>query len=462
MTDTTAIDDLQTRPDVERSARRHRAVSLGSIALVIAYLCAALFQFDIARNLDRLSLDRVSLFLLDVYAYKDHATMRWSEPGEVVVTFEGAQRMVYDDAPWLDRSNDTTTISFENGGSAVFHSDRLLLANWPDIDGDMVLSLDDDGTPVVRMAADTAIPAWVRVTENKIEIRPTLFERIQIYRTKVELHRYQVGWGYFWFDFDSPLRGTGFIEALQLVIWGDRVDPDRRNLDLVLDEFLGNDLWIHGIVLFAMLETILMALIGTMLASMLGLPLAFAAARNTNALAPVRFALRRFFDFLRSIDFLIWSLILLRAFGPGLFTGIFAIALTDTGTMGKLMSEAIENSDRKQREGVASSGANRVQQYRFGIVPQILPVFISQSLYYLESNTRSAVVIGAMGAGGIGLQFISAIRTGSDWENVAYMSILVLAVVIAIDSMSGWLRRRLIGNRRASAWKKAPGVARSR
>ena len=325
-----------------------------------------------------------------------------------------------------------------------------MLADWPDIDGDIVLRMADDGSPSVRMAGDAAVPDWVRVTENKVEVRPTLFERIQIYRTKAEVHRYQVGWGYFWFDFDSPLRGTGPVEAAQLVFSGDRVDPDRSNLDLVVSEFLGNDLWIHGIVLFAMLETILMALIGTMLASLVGLPLAFAAARNTNALAPVRFALRRFFDFLRSIDFLIWSLILLRAFGPGLFTGIFAIALTDTGTMGKLMSEAIENADRKQHEGVASTGANRVQRYRFGIVPQILPVFISQSLYYFESNTRSAVVIGAMGAGGIGLQFISAIRTGSDWENVAYMSLLVLAVVIAMDSFSGWLRRKLIGDRRAS------------
>lgn len=134
-----------------------------------------------------------------------------------------------------------------------------------------------------------------------------------------------------------------------------------------------------------------------------------------------------------------------RAFGPGLFTGIFAIAFTDTGTFGKPYSEAIENADNKQREGIQSTGANRIQQHRFGIIPQFLPVFISQSLYYLESNTRGAVIIGAMGAGGIGPQFLGALQTGNDFENVAYMALLVLITVTIMDTLSAWLRRALIG-----------------
>ncbi|MEM9278274.1 MAG: ABC transporter permease subunit, partial [Pseudomonadota bacterium] len=133
------------------------------------------------------------------------------------------------------------------------------------------------------------------------------------------------------------------------------------------------------------------------------------------------------------------------AFGPGMFTGIFAIAFTDTGTFGKLFSEAIENADSKQKEGVQSTGASRIQQQRFGIIPQILPVFISQSLYYLESNTRGAVIIGAMGAGGIGLMFLGYLQTGTSFENVAYIAILVLIVVILMDYMSAKLRRALIG-----------------
>ena len=142
---------------------------------------------------------------------------------------------------------------------------------------------------------------------------------------------------------------------------------------------------------------------------------------------------------------LIWSLIFLRAFGPGVFTGIFAIAFTDTGTLGKLMSEAVENADKKQTEGIASTGASRSRQHRFGVLPQILPVFISTSLFTLESNTRSAIIIGAMGAGGIGLQFLGALQTGTDFENVAYMAIVVLVTVIGMDMMSSAIRTRLIG-----------------
>ncbi|HCJ62420.1 MAG TPA: phosphonate ABC transporter, permease protein PhnE, partial [Alphaproteobacteria bacterium] len=158
----------------------------------------------------------------------------------------------------------------------------------------------------------------------------------------------------------------------------------------------------------------------------------------------IRFINRRLFDLLRGIDMLIWSLIFLRAFGPGLFTGVFAIGFTDTGSLGKLMSEAIENADRRQVDGMKSTGASKLQQHRFGIIPQILPIFVSQSLYYLESNTRSAVIIGAMGAGGIGLQFLGALQTGNDFENVAYMAFLILALVIIIDNLSGRLRRALI------------------
>ena len=129
----------------------------------------------------------------------------------------------------------------------------------------------------------------------------------------------------------------------------------------------------------------------------------------------------------------------------GPFSGILAIGVTDTGTLGKLMSESIENIDKKEMEGVKSTGANSLQQNRFGILPQILPIFISQTLYYLESNTRGAVVVGAMGAGGIGLQFLGSLQTGKDWENVAYISLVVLVTVVVIDILSAKARRKLIG-----------------
>ena len=237
----------------------------------------------------------------------------------------------------------------------------------------------------------------------------------------------------------------GLLEAVGHAGASARIDPAMNNYSLVLSEIWNNDMWFHGSIVLALVETFFMATLGTLLASILGLPLAFMAAKNVNPFGFARGALRRLFDFLRGVDMLIWSLIFLRAFGPGMFTGVFAIAVTDTGTLGKLMSEAVENSESKQREGVQSTGSGFTSVMRFGIVPQILPVFVSQSLYYLESNTRAAVIIGAMGAGGIGQLFISALRTGRDFEDVVYIAIWVLALVIVIDMCSSALRRRLIG-----------------
>lgn len=154
--------------------------------------------------------------------------------------------------------------------------------------------------------------------------------------------------------------------------------------------------------------------------------------------------MRRVFDFVRGVDALIFTIILSRAFGPGPLTGALAILLTDSGSFGKLFSEALENVDRKPIEGVQSTGANAVQRYRFGVIPQVMPVFLSQVLYFLESNTRSATIIGAIVGGGIGLLLTQAIQTTQDWEKVSYYILLIVVMVVAMDSLSGWLRRKLI------------------
>jgi phosphonate transport system permease protein len=188
-----------------------------------------------------------------------------------------------------------------------------------------------------------------------------------------------------------------------------------------------------------------MAFVGTLFATAIAFPLSFMAARNITPSFLTNQVTKRLFDFLRSVDMLIWALFFTRAFGPGPLAGISAIFFTDTGTLGKLYSEALENIDEKQREGVRSLGANPVLVQRFGVVPQVLPVFVSQSLYFWESNTRSATIIGAVGAGGIGLKLWEAMRTNADWENVAYMVLLILIVVYVFDTISSRLRGLLIG-----------------
>jgi phosphonate transport system permease protein len=282
------------------------------------------------------------------------------------------------------------------------------------------------------------------VRDVKFEARPTLGRRVQITRSKIEVHRYFFGWENFWFPFESELNGYSWAGLWSLARSAERLDPEMSNAAYIFDTFWTNPDWQHGHVFVALLETIMMAVLGTATAVLLGLPLAFLAARNFTPSMVLRFGVRRLFDFVRGIDNLIWSLIFIRAFGLGPLTGALAIAVTDTGTLGKLFSEALENVDDRQIEGVRATGANQLQRYRFGVIPQILPVFISQTLYYLESNTRSATVIGALGAGGIGLVLVETMRTSRDWENTLYIIALTVIVVILMDQLSSWLRRRLI------------------
>jgi phosphonate transport system permease protein len=259
-------------------------------------------------------------------------------------------------------------------------------------------------------------------------------------RNRTEAYRYFFGWELFWFTLDSPYYDRTPFE----ILFGPQLDPERANLAGAWQDFWGNNVWRHADVAWAMLETILMAFLGTFGAAIVALPLAFVAAKNFTPLMTLRFGARRAFDFLRGVDALIWTIVLSRAFGPGPLTGSLAILFTEVGSFGKIFSEALENVDGKQIEGVASTGARPVQRYRFGVIPQVMPVLLSQVLYFFESNTRSATVIGAITGGGIGLLITQAIITQKDWEEVTYYIILIVLTVMAMDWLSGILRRRLI------------------
>ena len=141
---------------------------------------------------------------------------------------------------------------------------------------------------------------------------------------------------------------------------------------------------------------------------------------------------------------LIWALIWVNVVGLGPFAGVLAIMSSDIGSFGKLFSEAIEATDKRAQEGVLASGGSHVMGIRFGIIPQVLPVLISQVLYYFESNTRSATIIGIVGAGGIGLTLSEQIRT-LEWQTVCFLIILILLTVTAIDFLSTRLRRMIAG-----------------
>lgn len=200
------------------------------------------------------------------------------------------------------------------------------------------------------------------------------------------------------------------------------------------------------IYLKSLAETLGIAFLGTSCAAVLAFPLAFLAARNVTASRIVRFCSRRFFDTIRGVDTLIWALIWINVVGLGPFAGVLAIMTSDFGTFGKLFSEAIETSDARPVEGVIAAGGSDLHAVRFGILPQVLPLIASQVLYYFESNTRSATIIGIVGAGGIGLHLSEQIRT-LEWPTVSFLILLILVTVAVIDWISSRLRIAIIGAR---------------
>ncbi len=428
-----------TVPILARMAARRR-FAIAVPAVVLAYLVYAAISFDLAGLAGRARWDNAATLLSDFWSYKTHVT-RDNRSGTVDVVIEGEAKGKYPagtSPDWVTITDAVTTIDLGAGHVVTYDAvgARYVVPGYGAID-----IHPEGGKPVLQ--APLPLPDWISVSDNKVSVT-TDAGRFSYSRSKVETFRYQPGWELFFFTLDSPFHGKGPLDLARLALWQDRVDPAQSNIGYMASEFWTNKMWRHGDVIWAIFETLLMAFLGTMLGAMIALPLAFVAASNFMPLRSVRFALRRVFDFIRGVDGLIWTIILSRAFGPGPMTGALAIFLTDTGSFGKLFSEALENIDDRQVEGVASTGANSLQRARFGVIPQITPVLISQVLYHLESNTRSATVIGAIVGGGIGLLLTQAIQTQKDWEEVAYYMVLIVLMVMVMDTLSGWIRRKLI------------------
>ena len=205
--------------------------------------------------------------------------------------------------------------------------------------------------------------------------------------------------------------------------------------------------WSRALIyLHALGETLSIAFLGTLGGALLALPFSLLAARNVVANRIIHFFARRSLDTIRGVDTLIWALIWVGVVGLGPFAGILAVICSDFGSFGKLFSEAIEAADKKPVEGVQAAGGHHLHGVRFGLLPQVIPILLSQVLYYFESNTRSATIIGIVGAGGIGLQLAEQIRV-LEWQRVSFLVLLILITVSAIDWISSKLRFAIIGRR---------------
>lgn len=190
------------------------------------------------------------------------------------------------------------------------------------------------------------------------------------------------------------------------------------------------------------IETIAMGLWGTILAAIVAVPLAILASEN---LCPswLVFPIRRVLDAMRAINEVVFALIFVVAVGLGPFAGVLALFVHTAGTLGKLFSEAVEAIDPGPVEGIRATGASKLQEIVFGVIPQVLPLWTSFTLYRFEANVRSASVLGIVGAGGIGVSLYQSFRSFKYPKVCAILLFLIVSVAI-IDTLSSKLRQRLV------------------
>lgn len=227
-----------------------------------------------------------------------------------------------------------------------------------------------------------------------------------------------------------------------------RITPDLRWATL----FAGSEtegsiaFWMYRLPEWSLLilETANMAAVATLMGSAVALLLAFPAARNITP-SPLAFHLaRRTLEAMRTIPEIVYALIFVWAFGIGPLAGILAIALHSAGANGKLFAEAIENADLKAWEGVQSAGGSWMHGCRYAVLPQVLPNIISYLLLRFEVNTRSASVIGFVGAGGVGEELYKVISFNY-YEEISAIVVLVIITVSMVDLLSERLRHAAIG-----------------
>tara|TARA_R110002012_G_scaffold109444_2_gene253243 strand:- start:1290 stop:2207 length:918 start_codon:yes stop_codon:yes gene_type:complete len=214
------------------------------------------------------------------------------------------------------------------------------------------------------------------------------------------------------------------------------------NMAMMLADFLEPNFRYWRSYLDLMLETVQMAVWGSFLSVILAVPFGLISASN---LAPtwLSFPVRRLMDAFRAINELVFALIFVAAVGLGPLAGVLALAIHTTGTLAKLFSEAVEAIDPRPVEGIRATGATRLHEVVFGVIPQVLPLWISFSLYRFEANVRSATVLGIVGAGGIGMSLSEALR-GFDYGSGAAILLIILATVSLFDIFGARLRKVVI------------------
>ncbi len=192
-----------------------------------------------------------------------------------------------------------------------------------------------------------------------------------------------------------------------------------------------------------MAETVAMAAIGTTVATMLAIPMAVVASRNITPFPRLYLPARWFLNALRGIDSFVFALLFVAAVGLGPFAGVIGIALHTWGSAAKFFADHIENSQLGPLEAVRTTGAGRYTAILYALLPDVLPVLLSTTLFWWEFNVRASTVLGVVGAGGIGLELKNSMDL-LDFSRLFTIIALILVVVTILDQFSSWLRKRLI------------------
>jgi len=245
-------------------------------------------------------------------------------------------------------------------------------------------------------------------------------------------------------------RYLGWALLVALLAWawrGAEIRPldlwrDAGNIGTYARDFFPPDFHDWRIYLREMVVTLHIALWGTLLAVLLAVPMGLLSAANI-APAWLHQPVRRLMDACRAINEMVFAMLFIVAVGLGPFAGVLALMVHTTGTLAKLFSEAVEAIDPRPVEGIRATGAHKLVELLYGVLPQVMPLWLSFTLYRFESNVRSASVVGMVGAGGIGVVLFEVIRGFQYAQTCAVLIILVITVSV-IDLASAWLRRRFI------------------
>ncbi|CAN7218910.1 phosphonate ABC transporter, permease protein PhnE [Aminobacter sp. LjRoot7] len=195
---------------------------------------------------------------------------------------------------------------------------------------------------------------------------------------------------------------------------------------------------------YKMLETINIALVSTLIGFAFGFLLCFLAASNLVTQRWLRFFVRRFLEILRAFPEIVIAGFFLAVLSMGAIPAIIAVSLHTVGALGKLFFEVVENADMKSDEGLRAVGGNWPERVWFGIVPQVMPNFLSYALLRLEINVRASTIIGAVGGGGIGEALRLSISRNHEAKTIAII-LLLFCTIVAVDQFSAWLRKKLVG-----------------